>query len=40
MDLFLKISLLQVIVCSLGDVEKVLCPWKVSVAGKKTVRGV
>ena len=40
MDLFLKISLLQAIVCSLGDVEKVICPWKESVAGKKTIQGV
>ena len=38
MDLFLKISLLQATVCSLGNVEKVICPWKESVAGKKTPR--
>ena len=40
MDRFLKISLLQAIVFSLGDVEKVICPWKESVAGKKTIQGM
>ena len=38
MDLFLKISLLQAIVCSLGEVKKVICPWKESVAGKRQSR--
>ena len=34
MDLFLKISVLQVIFCLLGDLGKLICPWMESVAGK------
>ena len=30
MDLFLKISVLQANVCSMGDVEEIICPWKES----------
>ena len=37
MDLFLKISVLQVNFCWLGDVEETICPWKESVAEKKNV---
>ena len=28
MDLFLLISILQAIFCWLGDLEKIICPWK------------
>ena len=34
MDLFLKISVLQANFYWLGDLEKIICPWKESVAGK------
>ena len=37
MDLFLKISVLQANVCWLGDVEKIICPWKGIVVGKKII---
>jgi len=34
MDLFLKISVLQADFCWLGDLDKIICPWKESDAGK------
>ena len=38
MELFLKISVLSSVLqanfCWLGDLEKIICPWKESVAGK------
>ena len=34
MDLFLKISVLQANFCWLGDLDKIICPWKESDAGK------
>ena len=34
MDLFLKICVLQANFCWLGDLEKIVCLWKESVAGK------
>ena len=40
MDLFLKISVLQAKFCWLGDLEKVVCPWKERVTGKKAIHGV
>ena len=40
MDLFLKISVLQANFCWLEDFEKIICPCKESVAGKKTIQGV
>ena len=38
--LFLKISVLQANFCWLGDLERVICPWKEAVAGKKTIHDV
>ena len=34
MALFLEIAVLQADVCWLGDLEKIICPWEESVAGK------
>ena len=34
MDLFLKITVLQANVCCLEDLDKIICPFKESVAGK------
>ena len=34
MDMFLKVSVLHVIFCCLGDLDKKICPWKENVAGK------
>ena len=34
MDLFPKITFLRQIFCWLGDLDKIICPWKESVAGK------
>ena len=39
-ELFLKISVLQVNVCWLGDLDKIVCPWKESDAGKLEILGV
>ena len=39
MDLFL-ISVLHANFCWLEHLGKMICPWKESVAGKETVRGV
>ena len=36
--LFLKIPVLQAHFCWLGDLEKIICPWKESVSG--TIQGV
>ena len=33
MDLFLKLSVLQANFCWLGDLEKMICPWKESIGG-------
>ena len=35
MDPFLKISVLQANFCWLGDLERVICPGKESVAGRR-----
>ena len=40
MDLFHKISVLQADFWWLGDLEEIICPWKESVAGEKTIQGV
>ena len=40
MDLLLNISVLLAIFCWLGDVEVMKCPWKETVLGKNTIRGV
>ena len=39
-ELFLKISVLQANVCWLGDLDKIVCPWKESDAGKLEILGV
>ena len=33
MDLFLKISVLQANFCWLGDLDKIICPWKLENCG-------
>ena len=38
-DLFLKISVLQANVCWLGVLDKIICPWKESDAGKLEIPG-
>ena len=38
MDLFLKISVLQANFCWLGDLERVICPGKESVAGSEVLQ--
>ena len=40
MDLFSKISVIQAKFCWLGNLEKLTCPWKESVAGQYTIQGV
>ena len=40
MDLFPKISVLQAKFSWLGNLEKLICPWKESVAGQYTIQGV
>ena len=40
MDLLLKISVLQAIFCWLGDLEKLIYPWKERVEGKKIIQVV
>ena len=40
MDLFPKISVLQANFCWLGDLDKIICPWKESDAGKLEIVGV
>ena len=40
MDLFPKISVLQAKFSWLGNLEKLICPWKESVAGQFTIQGV
>ena len=39
-ELFLKISVLQANDCWLGDLDKIVCPWKESDAGKLEILGV
>ena len=39
MDLFLKLSVLQANFCWLGDLEKMICPWKESIGGERTSQG-
>ena len=39
-ELFLRISVLQANVCWLGDLDKIVCPWKESDAGKLEILGV
>ena len=38
MDLFPKISVLQAKFSWLGNLEKLICPWKESVAGQYTIQ--
>ena len=40
MDQFPKISVLQAKFSWLGNLEKLICPWKESVAGQYTIQGV
>ena len=40
MDLFPKISVLQAKFSWLGNLEKLICPWKESVAEQFTIQGV
>ena len=39
-SLFLKLSVFLANFCWLGDLEKLICPWKERVAGKWTIQGV
>ena len=40
MDLFLKLCVLQANFCLLGDVEKIISPWKKTVARRKIIQVV